>query len=178
MGGENSWCEVEILGVRWRIRRFFGDYSARWPLCADRRPTDRRLTGGRTVIPARFWRESSTTFSCKARQIVMALRKINKLDSRQKPAGMTGVRVFANPLKLRYWSSTAYLFGKQAVKYSAMPYFDSQDTIPKNPDYDLLRLAMIKQLAVEDVRFDFAVQFQTDADKMPIEDPGVECRGI
>jgi Catalase len=87
---------------------------------------------------------------------------------------LKSMKVFANPLKMRYWSSTPYLFGKQAVKYSAMPYFDSQDTIPKDPDYDLLRLAMVKQLAVEDVRFDFAVQFQTDADKMPIEDPGVE----
>lgn len=84
------------------------------------------------------------------------------------------MKSFANPLQIRYWSSTPYLFGKRAVKYSAIPYFDVPDTIPENPDYDLLRLAMIKQLATEDVRFDFAVQFQTDADTMPIEDPGVQ----
>ena len=87
---------------------------------------------------------------------------------------LKSMKSFANPLQIRYWSSTPYLFGQQAVKYSAIPYFDQADVIPENPDYDLLRLAMVKNLANQDVRFDFAVQFQTDADAMPIEDPGVQ----
>lgn len=87
---------------------------------------------------------------------------------------LKSMKSFANPLQIRYWSSTPYLFGKQAVKYSAIPYFDEADVMPEHPDYDLLRLAMAKNLAKCDVRFDFAVQFQTDADTMPIEDPGVQ----
>jgi hypothetical protein len=41
------------------------------------------------VIPECFYRESSTNTSCKARLFWMALREMNKLDSRQKHAGMT-----------------------------------------------------------------------------------------
>lgn len=82
------------------------------------------------------------------------------------------LRKHANPLQLRYWSSTPYLFGTAgAVKYSAIPQVGMLDTIPKNPGDDLLRQAMIRQLDVGDARFDFAVQLQTDAATMPIEDP-------
>lgn len=81
---------------------------------------------------------------------------------------------FANPLQIRYFSTTPYLFGTSAVKYSAIPHIETADTIPKNPSDDYLRLAMIKQLQKGDAVFDFAVQFQTDAHTMPIEDPGHE----
>jgi hypothetical protein len=87
---------------------------------------------------------------------------------------LKSMKRFANPLQVRYWSSTPYLFGTRAVKYSAIPYFDQPDAIPANPDYNYLNHAMVKTLAERDVRFDFAVQFQTDADAMPIEDPGVQ----
>ncbi|MFM8331769.1 MAG: catalase family protein [Candidatus Methylumidiphilus sp.] len=79
---------------------------------------------------------------------------------------------FANPLQIRYFSTTPYLFGAAAVKYSAIPHIDIPDPIPDNPDDDYLRLAMVKQLQAGDAVFDFAVQFQTDAAAMPIEDPG------
>ena len=84
------------------------------------------------------------------------------------------MKKFANPLQIRYWSTTPYLFGNAAVKYSAIPHVKAADSIPDNPDDDFLRNAMIRQLAKEAAVFDFAVQFQTDAEKMPIEDPGRE----
>lgn len=83
------------------------------------------------------------------------------------------MKKFANPLQIRYFSTTPYLLGAQAVKYSAIPVVEVPDTIPANPSDDYLRAAMVAQLAKGDAYFDFAVQFQTNADSMPIEDPGV-----
>jgi len=79
----------------------------------------------------------------------------------------------ANPLQIRYWSTTPYLFGAHAVKYSAIPQVRVPDPIPEAPGDDFLREALIKQLSKGDAFFDFAIQIQTNADTMPIEDPGV-----
>lgn len=87
---------------------------------------------------------------------------------------LKSMKKFANPLQIRYFSTTPYLFGNTAVKYSVTPNVEVVDTIPKNPQDDFLRSAMIRQLAQGEARFDFAVQLQTDADAMPIEDPGKE----
>lgn len=81
---------------------------------------------------------------------------------------------FANPLQIRYFSTTPYLFGSSAVKYSAIPHVAVPDAIPSDPPDDYLRLAMMRQLEKGDALFDFAVQFQTNAESMPIEDPGKE----
>jgi hypothetical protein len=79
----------------------------------------------------------------------------------------------ANPLQLRYWSTTPYLFGAGcAVKYSAIPVFNQPDAIPADGGDNLLRQAMVRQLSQTGATFDFCVQFQTDADCMPIEDAG------
>jgi hypothetical protein len=86
---------------------------------------------------------------------------------------LKSMKVIANPLKIPYFSPTPYRFGKHAVKYSAKPYFDQPDAVPNNPDYYFLRQAMVNQLATQEVTFDFSVQLQTNADTMPIEDPGV-----
>ena len=83
-------------------------------------------------------------------------------------------RKFANPLQIRYFSCTPYLFGNQAVKYSALAPFAAPDPIPDPPSDDYLRLAMTSQLKDSEVLFDFAVQFRTDSDAMPIEDSGRE----
>jgi hypothetical protein len=85
---------------------------------------------------------------------------------------LKALKKFANPLQIRYFSTTPYLFGTGAAKYSAIPQVAEADTIPPNPDPDYLRLAMVRQLARGDAFFDFAVQLQTDPDTMPIEDPG------
>ena len=79
----------------------------------------------------------------------------------------------ANPLQVRYWSTTPFLFGNAAVKYSAIPHVAVADTVPVNPDADFLRQAMVRQLGLGAAVFDFAVQLQTDADAMPIEDASV-----
>lgn len=82
---------------------------------------------------------------------------------------------FANPLQMRYWSTTPYLFGATAVKYSAIPH-RTDTTLPADPGPDYLRQAMVAQLGREDAVFDFTVQLQTDATRMPIEDPGKEWK--
>ncbi|MEJ7605604.1 MAG: hypothetical protein WKF37_04920 [Bryobacteraceae bacterium] len=45
--------------------------------------------------------------------------------------------------------------------------------MPVQPSSDYLKEAMVRQLSSHQATFDFAVQFQSDPDKMPIEDPGV-----
>ncbi|QAU35270.1 catalase family protein [Janthinobacterium sp. 17J80-10] len=82
------------------------------------------------------------------------------------------MRKFANPLQIRYFSTTPYLFGATAAKYSAIPRIDRPDAVPANPASDYLRSAMVTQLGREEALFDFVVQLQTDAQAMPIEDPG------
>lgn len=91
---------------------------------------------------------------------------------------LKSMKAFANPLQIRYWSTTPYLFGTRAVKYSAIPYFDVPDAIPTDGEPNYLRAAMVRQLRQGEARFDFAVQLQTDAEAMPIEDPGQEWSEI
>jgi hypothetical protein len=83
---------------------------------------------------------------------------------------------FANPLQMRYWSTTPYLFGDTAVKYSAIPHETDDSAIPSDAGPDYLRLAMVQQLSKREALFDFTVQLQTNASSMPIEDPGHEWR--
>ena len=82
------------------------------------------------------------------------------------------MKKYANPLQIRYWSTTPYRLGTNAVKYSAIPHVHARDEIPANPGDDFLREAMIRQLATGDALFDFTVQLQISAETMPIEDPG------
>ncbi|MFC7298763.1 catalase family protein [Herminiimonas aquatilis] len=86
------------------------------------------------------------------------------------------LKKFANPLQTRYWSTTPYLFGETAVKYSAIPRVTDADEIPANPGPDYLREAMVQQLSQREAVFDFTVQLQVNATSMPIEDPGHEWK--
>ncbi len=84
-------------------------------------------------------------------------------------------RKFANPLQIQYFSTTPYLFGATAVKYSLRPQIKGQpDQLPLHPTPDFMRAAMKAQLDKEEACFDFLVQLQTDARLMPIEDPSIE----
>jgi hypothetical protein len=89
------------------------------------------------------------------------------LASRQNPS---------SHLDIPYWSTTPYLFGDgRAVKYIVKPVSHAHPRRPALTDrylHDELRL----RLSMEDVAFDFFVQFQTDAQTMPIEDASVEWR--
>jgi catalase len=81
-------------------------------------------------------------------------------------------------LTLQYWSTTPCKFGGQfgdrAVKFSAKPAgINKLDKYyPESANY--LQQIMTEYLQNNDAHFDFYVQIQTDARKMPIEDPTVE----
>jgi hypothetical protein len=89
---------------------------------------------------------------------------------------LTTFKRHANPLQIRYWSAVPYGFGPAVVKYGLTPHVEAADKIPFGPPENLLREAAVAQLAKGDAVFDFCVQFQTDPQDMPIEDPRVEWR--
>ncbi|MBW4621790.1 MAG: catalase family protein [Cyanosarcina radialis HA8281-LM2] len=81
-----------------------------------------------------------------------------------------------NPLEITYWSSTPYKLGDRAMKFSAVPIFTGEKFDPEkasNKD-NYFREAMRKQLSEGEAVFDFKIQLQKDAIKMPIEDSTVE----
>ncbi|CAK8725451.1 Catalase core domain-containing protein [Candidatus Electrothrix laxa] len=92
-------------------------------------------------------------------------------------------KTVASPLNITYWSGVPYWLGDaagttgQAVKYSAVPpappVSGAGPADPKKLSDDYLREAVAKQLAEEEVVFDFKVQRQGDPAKMPIEDASV-----
>ena len=89
-------------------------------------------------------------------------------------------KTVASPLNITYWSGSPYWLGDaagttgQAVKYSAVPpVIGAGPTDPDKLPADYLREAVAKQLAEEEVVFDFMVQRQGDPAKMPIEDASV-----
>jgi len=81
----------------------------------------------------------------------------------------------SNPLELAYWSTQPYQFGKSssAVKYHLRPSPDNKVIVENTSDYNYLRINLAQTLNNHEANFDFMVQFQNDADKMPIEDPTV-----
>lgn len=80
-----------------------------------------------------------------------------------------------NPVNIPYWSTQPYQFGTvdRAVKYHLKPSPTNQIENENTTDYDYLRTNLAQTLNSNDISFDFYVQFQTDADAMPIEDPTV-----
>ncbi len=84
-------------------------------------------------------------------------------------------QVMTSPLEANYWSATPYKFGDIAMKYAVFPHIEGEqfniETAKDKTNY--LREAMIKHLAEKEAYFDFCIQLQTDAEKMPIEDPTV-----
>lgn len=100
---------------------------------------------------------------------------VNPLDSHILDAIMQGLfaRTHANPLELRYYSCVPYLYGEgKAVKYAFTPRVSKKSKIT-NLSENYLREAMVATLKKEDVELDVAVQFQTDAHRMPIENASV-----
>ncbi len=102
---------------------------------------------------------------------------LHPLDLHLKELGIVraGRQHHVSHLEIPYWSTTPYLFGAgRAVKYAAKPCADSASGPHDSPTEDYLRDAMRDHLAAGDACFDFMVQFQTDAEAMPIEDATVE----
>ncbi len=82
-----------------------------------------------------------------------------------------------HPFELNYYSTVPYRFGDEtkAVKYAVFPSKDNNLTCAQDSnDPDFLRLKMQETLSKNEILYDFCVQFQTDAEKMPVEDPTVE----
>jgi hypothetical protein len=79
----------------------------------------------------------------------------------------------ANLLEVPYFSQTPYAFGARAVQYHIKPLQPATSTIPRKPAPNFLRERLIQHLSHSDASFDFSVQFQTDAVRMPIEDANV-----
>lgn len=86
---------------------------------------------------------------------------------------MASFKIFANPLQIRYFSSTPYLLGEQAVKYCVTPALGTSDFIPPDPGDNFLRLAMKQQLSIAPAEFVFGIQLQANPKSMPIEDASV-----
>jgi hypothetical protein len=80
-------------------------------------------------------------------------------------------------LAMTYWSQTPYKLGDSAVKYLVAPSApEPSPAIPLGQTPNCLREALVEQLTVRKIgaSFDLFVNPQTDAEKMPIEDPTVE----
>ena len=77
--------------------------------------------------------------------------------------------------ELSYFSGTPYQFGDEtrAVKYHIQPSATNKLVFTDASDPNFLRKNMVATLAANDASFDFFIQFQTDADAMPIEDASV-----
>ncbi len=82
-------------------------------------------------------------------------------------------RRYANPLRIRYFSCTPYAFGSGQVKYCATPHVGGRNRASWPQPENGLRIAAQAQLQQGDAVFDFCVQFRTDAEAMPVEDPTV-----
>jgi hypothetical protein len=81
----------------------------------------------------------------------------------------------ANPLEIQYYSNVPFLLGEgQAVEYSLKPQAAPVSRIPARPGENYLREAMVATLNRGDWEFDFMVQVQTDAHRMPLEDATVK----
>jgi catalase len=80
-------------------------------------------------------------------------------------------------LDIPYFSATPYLFGTgRAVKYTVRPCVTPKTTQPATVTDTYLTDALRDRLRQGEACFDFAVQFQADARKMPIEDATVEWK--
>jgi len=79
-----------------------------------------------------------------------------------------------SPLASTYWSTTPYLLGPHAVRWSMVPRTAMLKPVAASDSPDKLRLALTQQLAGSDFEFDFMAQRQTNATTMPMEDPRME----
>jgi hypothetical protein len=79
----------------------------------------------------------------------------------------------ADPLDIRYWSTTPYRFGNTAMKFSARPCGVASKFVETDTP-NFLRKNMQNHLAQGEACFDFLVQLRKHPWEMPIEDPTIE----
>ncbi len=89
---------------------------------------------------------------------------------------LAGRQHHASHLSIPYWSTTPYLFGEgRAVKYAVKSCHQGKEAkLPRKLKDGYLRAAMREQMSTSGACFDFLVQFQSDAELMPLEDATVE----
>lgn len=80
-----------------------------------------------------------------------------------------------NLLNIGYWSTQPYSYGNdfKAVKYYLKPSPENHIINENTTDDNYLRTNLSQTLLNNSAKFDFYIQFQTDAENMPIEDPTV-----
>jgi len=80
-----------------------------------------------------------------------------------------------SPLEVQYYTNVPFLLGEgQAVQYSVKPRSPGRGHIPAKPAENYLHDALKRTLDDGAWTFDFMVQVQTDAHRMPIEDATVK----
>jgi hypothetical protein len=91
---------------------------------------------------------------------------------------LKGKIAITNPAERSYFSTTPYRFGDEtkAVKYAVIPREENTAKLvsPDTTSDDYLRVNLAATLLKNELVYDFCIQFQEDAEKMPIEDPSVE----
>jgi hypothetical protein len=80
-----------------------------------------------------------------------------------------------NPLNLRYWSMTPYLYGDAACKFSFVPVAPLS-AFTDRIGADFMRQNMVRHLAQAGAAFDVMVQLRGDPHRMPVEDPTIAWR--
>jgi len=81
----------------------------------------------------------------------------------------------SNPLDQCYWSTQPFRFGApdKAVKYFIKPHESNTYINEDFTEDNFLQINMAQTLNSHEAKFDFFVQFQTNAETMPIEDPTI-----
>ena len=114
----------------------------------------------------------TTPFSWSAlpRKIGIAFSNLDVLKRAKKAA----IKI-NNPAEIPYFSTVPYRFGDEtkAVKYAIFPSSSNKLVNADETSEHLLRNNFAATVRENELLFDFCIQFQTDAVKMPIEDPTV-----
>lgn len=85
----------------------------------------------------------------------------------------------ASPLRISYFSNTAYKLGENNIKFSSQPCTgEVEQGDQETTDADYLRKNMQATLEKNQACFDFKVQLQRPDKNMPIEDPSVTWREV
>ncbi len=81
---------------------------------------------------------------------------------------------FADPSRVRYWSTTPYKFGDHIVKYSAIPHQYNTEEPKETDSDDFMRENLKKNLRNEAAKYDFCIQFHKQG--LSLKDFGKEWK--
>lgn len=129
-------------------------------------PIARAIKEGKIIFKPGEPPQVPAELQAKFQAIAYAFPIVQKMKAKQT----------SSPLEIAYWSATPYKLGNHAIKFAVVPQVTDERFNPEAAidQHNYLREAMTRHLASRDAYFDFNIQLQTDAEKMPIEDPTVE----